>query len=94
MTAYVVFQGRVEDPEKYETYRPGAGESVAEAGGRFLARGGASTPLEGEDPPPRTVIIEFDSVDSAQRWYDGAAYSAVKGIRQAASTGRMYIVEG
>ncbi|MCP5026109.1 MAG: DUF1330 domain-containing protein [Actinomycetia bacterium] len=94
MAAYVVFQGHVEDPEKYESYRPGAGASIAEAGGRFLARGGPATPLEGEDPPSRTVIVEFESVDAAQRWYDGAAYSAVKGIRQAASTGRMYIVEG
>ena len=35
-----------------------------------------------------------DSIDAATRWYESASYSAARPIRQAASEGSMYLVEG
>ena len=68
MTAYVVYQGVVTDPEGYERYKVLAQESIAAAGGRYVARGGDVTVLEGDGPDGRVVLLEFPSVDAALAW--------------------------
>jgi uncharacterized protein (DUF1330 family) len=95
MSAYVVYQGEVTDPEQYDRYRALAGPSVAASGGRFIARGGATDPLEGDPPPQRTVLIEFPSMQAARDWYESVAYSDARTLRaDAADVARMYIVDG
>jgi uncharacterized protein (DUF1330 family) len=42
----------------------------------------------------RTVILEFPSLSKAHEWYDSPAYAEAKALRQAASQGRLFIVEG
>jgi uncharacterized protein (DUF1330 family) len=42
----------------------------------------------------RTVILEFPSLSQAREWYDSPAYKEAKALRQAASKGRLFIVEG
>ncbi|HIF66194.1 MAG TPA: DUF1330 domain-containing protein [Acidimicrobiia bacterium] len=94
MTAYIIFQGDITDPDRYEAYKPLAAESVAEHDGRYLVRGGECVSLEGAEPASRTVILEFKSMDAATRWYESSSYSKARPIRQAASEGSMYLVEG
>ncbi len=95
MTAYVVYQGHVTDPAAYEEYRAAAGPSVVAAGGRFVARGGASQTLEGATPPQRTVLIEFETMAAARAWYDSERYKAAKALRaHAADVASMYIIDG
>ena len=48
MTAYVLVDMDVTDAEQYDRYRPLAGASVEQYGGRYLVRGGTSEVLEGE----------------------------------------------
>ncbi|HEX5586493.1 MAG TPA: DUF1330 domain-containing protein, partial [Acidimicrobiia bacterium] len=69
MTAYVLVDMDVTDPARYDEYRALAGPSVAQYGGRYLVRGGASEVLEGDRVPNRTVVLEFDDLDAARRWY-------------------------
>jgi uncharacterized protein (DUF1330 family) len=57
-------------------------------------RGGKADLLEGEPPPERTVVIEFPDPDTARRWYNSEEYQAALKIRQAASRGRVLLVEG
>lgn len=96
--AYVVAEVRVHNPGPYEGYRSLATASVAQFGGRFLARGGARDQREGEDDQHdntvRTVIVEFPSLAQAQAWYESPEYRKAKDIRVANSTGRLFIVEG
>jgi uncharacterized protein (DUF1330 family) len=40
------------------------------------------------------VMIEFPSYEKAKAWYNSDEYQAIVGIRQKASTGSAYIVEG
>lgn len=94
MSAYVLVEVRVTNPEPYAAYRDLATASVARHGGRFLARGGAITPLEGDWRPERLVMIEFPSVEAARAWYDSADYQDALKIRLANSVGRALIVEG
>ena len=94
MPAYIIADVEVTDPAGYEPYRPLAAASIARFGGRFLVRGGASELLEGAPAPNRTVVIEFPDAATARRWYRSEEYQRALKIRQAASRGRLILVEG
>lgn len=59
----------------------------------FVVAGGKAQSLDGE-APQGIVVIAFDSVEQARGWYDSPAYQAIKPIRQSATKGRMFLVEG
>jgi uncharacterized protein (DUF1330 family) len=94
MTAYVIADITVTNPDGYAPYRPLASTTVAQHGGRFLARGGMVEPLEGGWKPSRVVIIEFPSMDAARQWYHSPEYQEALRIRLANSTGRVVMTEG
>lgn len=94
MPAYIIADVEVTDPAGYEPYRPLAAASIARFGGRFLVRGGAAELLEGAPAPNRTVVIEFPDAGTARRWYRSEEYQRALKIRQAASRGRLILVEG
>jgi uncharacterized protein (DUF1330 family) len=94
MPAYVIYQGEVTDPERYERYKTEAAASIAAAGGRYVVRGGAVDVLEGEPPAGRTVVLEFADMAAARAWYDGARYTEARTLREGAATARMYVVDG
>jgi len=94
MTAYVVVEVDVTDPEAYEVYKPLAAAAVEAHGGRYIARGGATELLEGEELPPRVVLLEFPDADTARTWYHSPEYGEAKAARAGAATGRFFIVEG
>jgi len=94
MSAYVVVEIEVLDPERYETYKQLAPPSIAQYGGRYVARGGQVETLEGTWSPKRLVILEFPSVDQAKAWWNSAEYAQAKALRQAVSRTQMIVVEG
>ncbi|GAA1232038.1 DUF1330 domain-containing protein [Pseudonocardia alaniniphila] len=94
MTAYVVVEIQVHDPELYEQYKPIAANSIELYGGRYLARGGETELLEGDASPGRIVILEFPDAATARRWYRSAEYAEALKIRERASVGRLIVVEG
>src|ERR1700738_3946779 len=94
MPAYIIAEIQVTDPTAYEWYRPLAAASVARYGGRFAVRGGNIDLLEGEPEPERIVVIEFPDADAARRWYRSEEYQKALKIRQSASRGRVFLVEG
>ena len=57
-------------------------------------RGGKVDLLEGEPQPERIVVIEFPDAVTARRWYQSEEYQTALKIRQAASRGRVLLVEG
>ena len=94
MTAYVIADVQVTDAAAYEPYRPLAAASIARFGGRFIVRGGKVDLFEGEPEPERIVVIEFPDADTARRWYRSEEYQNALKIRQSASRGRVFLVEG
>lgn len=95
MPAYVIAEIDVTNPAGYEAYRPLAGASIAQYGGKFLVRGGGASELvEGSAPPKRVVVIEFADKAAAKRWYHSPEYQEALKIRLANSTGRVILVEG
>jgi uncharacterized protein (DUF1330 family) len=40
------------------------------------------------------VIIAFDSMEAAKRWWDSPEYAKPKALRRANSKGRLILIEG
>ncbi len=93
MTAYVLVEMEVTDPESYKAYGPLAQESVERHGGRFIVRGGETEVYEGEWKP-RIVVLEFESLDAVREWYHSDDYQECLPIRLAATDGRLVAVDG
>jgi uncharacterized protein (DUF1330 family) len=94
MSAYVIVEVSVHDPERYEDYKKIASEAIAHYGGKYLARGGQVDTLEGDWQPNRLVILEFESMDQAKRWHDSEEYRPGIELRAATADSRMIVVEG
>ena len=94
MAAYVLINITITDPERYAGYAALAPGTVAQYGGRYLARGGSAETLEGSTPAGRMVVIEFPSSDLARAWLSSPEYAGPKAIRHSASTSTMWVVEG
>jgi len=94
MPAYFVAEIETTNPAGMEPYRAAVPATIAQYGGRFLIRGGATELLEGEPEPKRIVILQFADAAAAKRWYNSPEYQKILPMRLASSTGRAFIVEG
>ena len=94
MPAYLFVNIRVTDPVRYADYIKAAPDSIAKYGGRYLARGGRTERLEGEQEAQRVVILEFDSFERARAWWASDEYATAKALRQSASVCSMILVDG
>jgi uncharacterized protein (DUF1330 family) len=92
MSAYVVVDLDVRDPEPYAEYRRLAPSTMKPFGGRYLARGGETTVMEGAWAPKRMVILEFPDADAARAWYASEAYQAIVPIRQTTTDTHMFVI--
>ena len=92
--AYYIGEHDVHDAQTFGTYGAGVPATLVPFGGRFLARGGKVTTLQGEPPKGRIVVIAFDSLERAQAWYDSPAYQEIKPIRLKSASSRVFVVEG
>jgi len=93
MTAYVIAEVEVTDPDGYRAYGPPTSATVAQYGGRFIVRGGATEALEGE-APKRIVVLEFPDLAAARRWYQSPEYAELRALRWRSATTRLFLIEG
>jgi uncharacterized protein (DUF1330 family) len=94
MPAYVIVETDITDPEQYEKYKAASPGAIAAGGGRFLARGGELAVLEGDWQPSRLVVLEFDDLAAAKRWYASEVYQQARRLRDGAAHLRMVAVQG
>lgn len=94
MAGYVIAQLDVTDPETFARYREKVPPTIEKYGGRYVVRGGEITAFEEAPPKPRVVVIEFDSVAAARRWYESEEYAPLARMRQSAANGPVFVVEG
>ena len=95
MPAYVV--GAVydiKDPAGFDDYRSVAGPTVANFGGKFIAGGESVEAVEGDWAPLVFVVLEFESMEQAKRWYNSPEYQAVIAKRHNSTTSGLIMAEG
>jgi uncharacterized protein (DUF1330 family) len=94
MPAYFVVELDITNMAGMEAYRAAVPATLAQYGGRFLVRGGATELVEGGPQPKRIVILEFAAAAAVKRWYNSPEYQKILPGRLANATGRAFIVEG
>ena len=94
MTAYIILDIEVNDPAGYEDYKKLGPPSVAQYGGKYIARGGKSETLEGDWQPSRIVMLEFPSVEQAKAWINSPEYAPGRELRHKYATSKAIVVEG
>ena len=92
MAAYLIAEFVVKDPEKMRQYAALAGPVVREFGGKVLVRAPAKV-LVGQSRTDVGVVIEFDSLQTIERFLASEAYHPAIPIRDAAAEATFLAVE-
>lgn len=95
MSAYLIVNYTVDDPDQYAEYQGGAAPALKVGSEcQLLVLDSDTAGLEG-DPGRQTVVLEFESVDRAREIYESGEYQAVIGQRlQATSKHFAVLVNG
>ncbi len=91
MTAYLIASYRITDPTGYEPYVPAVVPQLMAADCEILVADYASHAVEGA-PSDVTVVLKFESKETAMAWYDSPEYQAIKHLRTDHSEGNMVLV--
>jgi uncharacterized protein (DUF1330 family) len=94
MSAYIIVNIEVTDPEPYERYKSMAHATVTAFGGRYIVRGGPAERLEGSWEPKRVVVLEFPDAARAKAWWSSDEYRPAKALREASARSDMILVAG
>ena len=90
---YVVAEVEVTDAPAFQAYAAKVPDTLKPYQGRFIARG-KSEAKEGDAPHGTVVILAFDSMADAEKWYSTAPYKDLIPEREKAAKSRVYFVEG
>jgi uncharacterized protein (DUF1330 family) len=91
--AYTIAEIEVTDTAGYQKYMEGTTPAVPAAGGRFIVRGGRTFVVNGA-PPKRIAVIQWESYEKAQAFFDSDAYKQLIPIRDKSSNFRAFVIEG
>ena len=87
---YIIGMITVNNPQGYTPYIQKTGDLVAEYGGSYLVRGGDKSVVEGELGYDRMVVIEFPSIETAQKFYDDPRYVEIMKISKIILRGLLF----
>ena len=90
---YLVANIRIKDKERFQEFSGMAGPVIKKFGGKVLARGPEAERLEG-DVEGTVMMIEFESKETAKKFYFSEGYQNAKAIRDACSETDLMIIEG
>ena len=94
MACYVIAEVDVHDGALYDEYRKLVPATIAQYGGKYVVRGGATETKEGGWVPKRIVVLEFATMARAREWYHSAEYAPALAIRLKAAKSRVIFAEG
>ena len=94
MTAYLISDVTVRNADAFQAYRTRAAASIAQHGGKYLARGGEIETLEGAWSPRAVIIVEFPSLEQARAWYGSPEYASALEVRDEALDRNLILVDG
>ncbi len=94
MTAYLIVDVAIRDPQRYEDYKRKVPALIARHGGEYLVRGGAHEVLEGAWQPTRLVLFRFPSRDAIRAFMDDPEYRPLAALRHEIAESSMVAVDG
>ena len=94
MSAYVIVEFSIKDPEVYrEKYSRDAGQTAKEHGGEVLA-GGNWEILDGDGSLTSGAIVRFPDHEAAVGWYNSPEYQQLIEVRSVAMDARFSLLDG
>ncbi len=93
MSAYMIVQAEITNPEKFPEYQKLALPAVQKYKGKILGRGAPDT-VEGQWAAPLALIIEFESVEGAKDFFNSPEYTAAREVRANTANFVMSIIPG
>lgn len=91
MTAHVVIELAVQDPEGFQQYVDRVGPLIERAGGRTVLLDPSVVVLEGDWRPPVLVIHEFPGMTEVQAFWDSPEYAPLKDLRRHHATVKVVV---
>ena len=82
MSAYVVIRVNAMHPAKLKDYQSIAPSIIEKYNGKILARGGEVLTLEGAEEKRRVIILEFDDLQTARKFYHSEEYTNAIALRK------------
>ena len=92
MKGYLVANYTIHDHETYQKYVAGAMPVIAKYKGKILIGDPNSKILEGQ-PNQFFIVVEFESTEAAQRFFDSPEYTEIKPLRISSTKGWIAIVK-
>jgi uncharacterized protein (DUF1330 family) len=94
VTAILVVDTKIHNPEVYEEYKALVRPLVEKMGGTYRARGGRMEVLEDDLwSPTRIVILEFPTFEAATAFVNSDEYAPIKALRHANADSTIVAVE-
>ena len=90
---YLIAHIRVHDKDAFEEFKQLSGAAIKAHGGKVLVRNPSPETREG-DARGLAIVVEFESVDAARRFYESDAYTEARMVREKISDTDLIIVEG
>jgi len=90
---YLVAHLSVYDKEVFEKFKQMAGPTIADHGGKVLVREPNPDVREGKNLGI-ALVIEFESIETARKFYESEKYQAAKAVREMAADTHLILVEG
>lgn len=99
MSAYVIANYNVVDPEMFGNYPEPAMKTVMDHGGKFLVVGGLPdfaqpNVMDGSDEHAVIIVIEFPSQEALDGWYNSPEYQEIVSLRTDSTEGWAMSVAG
>lgn len=85
MSAYLVGQISVKDPEQWKLYVEGVRASLEPYDAEVVFRGRRAVVLAGDQPRELVVVIRFADRATLEDWHGSGAYQALVPIRERAA---------
>ena len=94
MTAYLIVDVAIRDPQRYEDYKQKVPALIERHGGEYLVRGGAHEVLEGTWQPSRLVLFRFPSRDAIKAFLADPEYQPLAAVRHSIADSSLVAVDG
>jgi len=94
VTAYVLAQLSIHDPERYASYAAAFLATLAPYDGRLLVADDAPDVVAGEWPHDKVVLLAFRDRAEAERWSTSADYRRIAVDREASADATVLFLRG
>lgn len=94
MSAYLIVDLDLHNPERYEAYKRDVPKLIQKYGGEYIVRGGEHEVIEGAWKPNRLVVIRFPNRQAIRNFFADPEYQTLWALRREVASANAVAVDG